>query len=537
MNRYISILLPSVLLLLTPSGAESREDGLDTRQLEGGASSLTYYVSTDGDDGNDGLTELTPWRTLDHAEANATLPGTRIALERGDVFEKATALGIHHGGAPGEPIVWDGDYWGTGAKATILSSQDREAPEKAVVNIIGASHVVFQNIVVDGNSTNAFGIVVGGTDSYYSANGLQDSETDILVQNNSILNCGDENDDYVIAVLIQTWNTDMSNITFHANVVDTASNHGMTAYVGRAVHGATPSTLYNMTMSHNTVTNFGINGDGRATGMSFTQSVVDGVIEYNTITQGEDSLDGPALALAGNEDGSPKNALIRYNDVRMRDKPGMVIQNGYAPSATVYGNQIHQERANGNAAIWIQIAPGVGYADDGETAQLDFLHNTIVVGEGNGFMDDSSTPGVTVFRNNLVVNRGSQTFGDPCYVANTASSATHSHNACYRPQTGDVVLAIENDGGYVYRSGVSAWESTMVIEDPLLADLEAFDWVPTEGSPVRQRGVDVGILTDRKGIGYATPPTIGAFEVGAIFGDGFESGGLSSWDEARGRLD
>jgi hypothetical protein len=491
---------------------------------------VAYYVSTGGDDDNDGLTEQTPWRTLDYAEANATVPGARIALKRGDVFEKATALGIHHGGTPGEPIVWDGDFWGTGGKATIRSSQDREAPEKAVVNIIGASHVVFQNIVVDGNGTNAFGIVVGGTDSYYSPAGYQYLETDIVVQGCSILSCGDANDDYVIAVLIQTWNTDMSNIIFRDNVVDTASNHGVTAYVGRAEHGATPSTLHNMQMIRNTVTNFGINGDGRATGMSFTQSVADGVIECNTITQGPDSLDGPGIALAGNEDGTPQNAAIRYNDIRMRNKPGMVVQNGYAPSATVYGNLIYQEDAGGNAAIWIQIAPGVGYTDGGETAQLVFLHNTIVVDQGNAFMDDSSTPGVTVFRNNLVVNKGSATYGDPCYVANTASSATHDHNACYRPQPGDVVLAIENDNSYVYRSGIAAWEPTMVIEDPLLADIDGFDWVPAEDSPVRERGVAAGIPMDRDGKLYANRPTIGAYEVaGVIFSDGFESGGATLW--------
>jgi hypothetical protein len=34
---------------------------------------------------------------------------------------------------------------------------------------------------------------------------------------------------------------------------------------------------------------------------------------------------------------------------------------------------------------------------------------------------------------------------------------------------------------------------------------------------------------DRNGNPYATPPAIGAFEIGVIFSDGFESGGLASW--------
>lgn len=536
MSGFRALRLLLVVLALAPVGAESLDPPCDMAAAPPGTS-VTFYVSTGGDDGNDGLTEQTPWRTLDHAEANATVPGARIALKRGDVFEKATALGIHHGGTPGQSIVWDGDFWGAGDKATIRSSEDREAPQKAVVNIIGASHVVFQNIVVDGNSTNAFGIVIGGTDSYYSADGYQDSEADIVVQGNSIFNCGAVNPDpdyYVIAVLIQTWNTDMWNIAVRDNLVDTAANHGVAAYVGRAEHHATPSTLHNMQMYRNTVTNFGINGQSRSSGMLFAQSVVDGVIECNTITQGPDSLDGAGIVIAGLDEGTPQNAVIRYNDIRMRDKSGIEVQNGYAPSATVYGNLIYKEKAGGSssAAIGIQVPTlSPDYTHGDATAQLVFLHNTIVVGEGNAFMDNSSTPGVTVFRNNLVVNKGSATYDDTCYVALTASSATHDHNACYRPQVGDVVLAKELDAGdgYVYRSEVFVWEPTAVIEDPLLTDLDGFDWVPTDDSPVRQQGNPAGIPVDRNGNLYATPPSIGAYEVGVIFSDGFESGNLSSW--------
>lgn len=495
--------------------------------------SVTYYVSTSGDDTNDGMSEQTAWATLDHAEAAATAPGSRIALKRGDVFEMATALGIHHGGMAGEPIVWDGDFWGTGGKAVIRSSQDREAPEKAVVNIIGASHVVFQNIVVDGNSTNAFGVVIGGTDSYYSEGGYQDSETGIVVQGCSILNCGDANDDYVIAVLVQTWNTDMSDIIFRDNTVDTASNHGVTAYGGRDEHGATPSTLHNMRMYRNTVTNFGINGQSRSSGMSFTQSIVDGVIECNTITQGPDSLDGAGIVIAGLAEGTPQNAVIRYNEIRMRNRPGVAVQNGFAPTATFYGNLVYQEANPGNKAVYIQVpTESPDYTHDGVTAELVFLHNTIVIEQGTGFTDDSSTEGVTLFRNNLVVNRGEATYDDVCYVANVASSAAHDHNACYRTKSGEVALAKELDvgDGYVYRSEAFEWEPTMVIDDPLLTDLDGLDWVPTKDSPVAQRGVAAGILMDRNGTVYADPPTIGAHvAANVVFNDGFESGDRLSW--------
>ena len=199
-----------------------------------------YYVSTAGSDSNDGLSPGSPWKSLLYAEANATEPGSIIALRRGDVFVMTSALGIHHGGVSGAPIVWDGGVWGEGAKAVIRAGNDRDAGDLSVVNIIGASHVAFQNITVDGNHKNVFGLVVGGTDSYYSPGGYQDSETAIVIQDSEILNCGTAAHDYVIGVLFQTWNTDMSDIVFRRNRVDRASNHTVAAYCGRPEHGATP---------------------------------------------------------------------------------------------------------------------------------------------------------------------------------------------------------------------------------------------------------------------------------------------------------
>ncbi len=192
------ILIAAFLLLLTScsSTATLPEEGLFSKNSQGCQNIptityqplTTYYVSTSGDDTNDGLSADKPWKNLSYAEKTATEAGSMIALKKGDVFEMNHSLGIHHGGVTNTPIVWDGATWGSGDQAVIKSTSNREAPEKSMVNIIGASHVIFQNITLDGNHTNTFGIVVGGTDSYYSSKGYQSNETNIVVQNNKILN-------------------------------------------------------------------------------------------------------------------------------------------------------------------------------------------------------------------------------------------------------------------------------------------------------------------------------------------------------------
>jgi hypothetical protein len=202
------------------------------------AALLTYYVSTTGNDSNDGLTTTTPWSTLEYAAAHATAPGTVIALKRGDTWLLDNALDLNRGGAAGHPIVWDGAVWGTGANAVIQASSDGGPALRwySLVHIAGCSHLAFQNITVDVHSHRRDGMVVGGDDGTDGAT-HQNNESDILIQNSSILNCGDGTN-YEICLLVATWNTDISNITIRGNHIDGASNHGIAFYPGRIDIGA-----------------------------------------------------------------------------------------------------------------------------------------------------------------------------------------------------------------------------------------------------------------------------------------------------------
>ena len=46
----------------------------------------TYYISSTGDDGNDGLSPQSPWKTIDRVSEAALLPGDCVRFRRNDIF-------------------------------------------------------------------------------------------------------------------------------------------------------------------------------------------------------------------------------------------------------------------------------------------------------------------------------------------------------------------------------------------------------------------------------------------------------------------
>jgi len=81
------------------------------------ASATTYYVSSAGNDGANGLSEATPWKTIAmvNSRFSSFMPGDRILFNRGDIFYGT--LKFTKSGAAGNPILI-GAY-GTGSKPII----------------------------------------------------------------------------------------------------------------------------------------------------------------------------------------------------------------------------------------------------------------------------------------------------------------------------------------------------------------------------------------------------------------------------------
>jgi hypothetical protein len=63
-----------------------------------------YYVSKQGDDGNSGVSEGSPWKSLWRVNQMSLSPGDRILLRGGDVFAGGLVLDQSDGGTPSKPV-------------------------------------------------------------------------------------------------------------------------------------------------------------------------------------------------------------------------------------------------------------------------------------------------------------------------------------------------------------------------------------------------------------------------------------------------
>ena len=109
----------------------------------------TYYVSTTGDDNNNGLSEATPFRTFTKINSVSLSPGDNVLLKRGDLFEETTTLAANTNGTL-ESRITDGAY-GTGVNPQI-SNNTTHAIE------IRYSYITFDSIDVLDAASNGFHI-------------------------------------------------------------------------------------------------------------------------------------------------------------------------------------------------------------------------------------------------------------------------------------------------------------------------------------------------------------------------------------------
>lgn len=477
-----------------------------------------YYVSSSGNasDSNNGLTELTPWRTLPYAATHATLPGSIIALKRGDTFTLTVHLNIKYGGESGNPIIWDGSLWGAGANAIVTTNGNTAA----LFRIVACQYVTIQNITFDGNKTNTHGVIIGLQSSMYGAP-QQNNEQYITIQDCTVRNIGDKAENYH-AILIETWVNDISNITIQRNTIDYVAGAGIFLYCGRSVMGAIPSEERNCYIGYNTITNYST--AGTAEGIGVNNRVTNCIFEHNKVIAGPYTVTGVTMVIGAGEYDSgagkvgyfPTGLILRYNDFRSADYPAIYIQGCQAQEMSIYYNKLY--RATGtskNGVIRIdKDFSDLTYAG----ANLKFYNNTIV-SESSGISclgDASYSMGGITFRNNLMINTSSTTGGSGLLFVAAEGSTLHSNNLWWRTVPGNqiyyssMIPSINKN-----RSDSTAIEPTGVFSDPYLTSLIEFDWTLMEGSHCINGGSDVNLKEDYNEYPISGLPDIGAYEYGS----------------------
>jgi len=114
---------------------------------------VDYYVSNDGSDSNDGLTTLTPWRTVGKVNSELTgviNQGDNIYFNRGDTFSD-NGLTIRRGGTSSNWMVI-GAY-GTGANPIISGNNDNNNMR---IQVSGLGYIRVENITLRNSNANGF---------------------------------------------------------------------------------------------------------------------------------------------------------------------------------------------------------------------------------------------------------------------------------------------------------------------------------------------------------------------------------------------
>lgn len=466
-----------------------------------------YYVSTSGNNANNGLTESTPWQTLAYAETNAIKAGDTICLKRGDTFNITSTLTINTGGASGHPIVWDGSLWGpaTGKKATITTTTLWMG---AMIRVLACDYLVIENIIFSPNDNNTDGVVVGGSSG-------QNDEDYITIQDCEFYDLGGSTAN-IHAVLVETMVNDITNVTIQRNKFDGVGGSAIFLYGGRSDMGAKPAWTKDCYIGYNTITNYSREGTAECIGIN---NGIDGcIIEHNYSDLGTEG-EGYGMVFGSNElyyGGSagyyPKNITIQYNEIRTNQYSAVFIQGAQALSLNFYYNKFYRttKGAGGQGAVRI--------IDDESTtdytgAKIKFYNNDIICGGlGNAaFADVSQTQGIVDFKNNIAIN--TETSSSGCMYIASVGSTSHSYNSYYRGSTADLTYFTQSASYTNYsRNDSTTIEPTGLFSDPKIKDITNFDWTLKSNSRLINAGVNVGLAMDFAGNAIVGNPDIGAYE-------------------------
>lgn len=524
--------------------------------------SQNYYVSSsEGDDGNDGLTPKTALKTLKKISNFPIRAGDSILLKRGDQWNEKFKL--QWSGSSGNPIYIDA--YGTGKKPRItgVTTMDPEAWTQVgdtgiFYQVTGRPYGVFEDGVKiidddrynipDGNKTQGNSNLTGsGGDWYFDkltftlyykpTSGVPSDHTvqystrsaGIYISEKSFLEIRNINISYVGGTAIHVNASD--HITVDNCDISYTFEKGISFRNSRGYCIATNNTIAHVGdgiywMEYNKGPNLAANNT-----ISYCNYVVGGS-QYN-------NNDGHAIGMQNGD-----RFVVRDNTVSYTNMPAILIWVGSGQTGkdcVIKGNVV----LAGNKKTYLKSYYGVGigwHSTDDNALSGSKLYGNIIKKSNGGFkLYSSHSPGANVFNNTIYDCREGFRFkkADDWILKNNLVTNTHDYQIFQENSlvgTGNVfsnnLYYPDIPKGWKYRdvilSDFNAWQSAAkqdedsIIADPLLNSPASDDFTPTPKSPAVDAGAWLTTITSSSGFG-----TSFRVDDGSYFYDGYDIPGES----------
>lgn len=488
-----------------------------------------YYVSNAGNDNNTGLSDKTPWKTLQKLSSKTFIAGDTIFLKCGDVWRET--LTVSSSGNKSKRIVYT--KYGTGVNPKVLASNQAISwtsqgnnvwksdagftKDPYSINGVGSGNVWFINSdlsVITGKKWNSVSELKAEGDWYYGASSIyvyslsnpatKYKSVEITTKSYGILLNKKE---YIEINAINV---------YHANggIYEGYGTLGLSGLIVRNCElaysgypdGNSSGILFcynNSLIENNIIHNHGRRGISLIN-INSSKTIKNVVIRKNTFHHGyhTTSVD---LQLTKGYSGALDSVFIHDNfiyDEINRQSPAypmqMFISDQGAPGklTNIY---VYNNVFKGATGASINI----GGAEDVKVWNNTFYHlNTVSTGSNQFIFAGESTVNI---KNNIFHAQTTST-KDAVFLFSNCK-ITSDYNCIYRPTTSSTIYKVVSTGDFKTSDSTKVrttfgWDVHSVFRDPQVNS--NMDYILTPTSPCIQRGISVGLAFSGKA------PNIGA---------------------------
>jgi hypothetical protein len=509
------------------------------------ANATNYYISSAGNDANDGTSISTPWKTIAKINNSTFLPGDSILFRRGGMWREQ--LVIPSSGVAGKLITFSA--YGTGPQPVINGADIKTGWVSGYTHVNGNQNanttramVVIEGVIYSEatsiyhlNSANKYFIKTGSTpDSLYvySTTDPDKAYVEVSKREYCIITANGSNSKRFIEISdIEVRYAGRAGIYFEgpgASTTDSLNGSSIvrrcTAYANR-LFGMAHVDHYDNVLFEDCEANYNGNGfySWVADEGTFRRCSAANQIHYGAISLISDG--GAIQCYQGN------NWLVE-NCYSINDYDAIHIDcGGIAANAIIRYNKVFNSRSGSPST------PGMGVGGLGAGGTIQIYYNLIVNSASDAFECYSKMKGKVEFYNNTIyLKPGTGTngtiylaYGDNFIFKNniiTREGATRPLvTILYSPMTAnDYNLYYNFPPAYSfqfyyrgYHNNLPLWRTATGQDinsqrgDPLFVNKDS-DWTLQAGSPAINKGVNVGLTRDILGNPIVGLPDIGAFE-------------------------